>query len=127
MSVASLYKQELRSLLSGSINAHMHSHINGIHLWRHVVWFTCPTFASRSGPQRRLCLHLTAFKSSLSAREWLTAQDHYSAVTSLSFTPEGDRLLTAGRDKVANLWDVATYKKLATVPVFEAIEGEPAF
>jgi WD40 repeat protein len=54
-------------------------------------------------------------------------QDHYSAVTSLSFTPEGNWLLTAGRDKVANLWDLATSKKLATVPVFEAIEGELAF
>lgn len=51
-------------------------------------------------------------------------QDHYSAVTSLSLVPEGNLLLTAGRDKVANLWDVDTHKKLATIPVFEAIEGE---
>ena len=51
-------------------------------------------------------------------------QDHYSAVTSLSLVPEGNLLLTAGRDKVANLWDLATHKKLATIPVFEAIEGE---
>lgn len=56
----------------------------------------------------------------------LLLQDHYSAVTSLSFTPEGDRLLTAGRDKVVNLWDLTTHKKAATVPVFEAIEGEHA-
>ena len=47
-------------------------------------------------------------------------------MTSLSFTPEGDRLLTAGRDKVAILWDLASHKKLATVPVYEAIEGEHA-
>ena len=52
------------------------------------------------------------------------AQDHYSAITSLSLVPEGNLLLTAGRDKVANLWDVNTHKKLATIPVFEAIEGE---
>ena len=51
-------------------------------------------------------------------------QDHFSAVTSLSFTPEGDRLLTGGRDKVAILWDLASHKKLATIPVYEAIEGE---
>ena len=51
-------------------------------------------------------------------------QDHYSAVTSLSLVPEGNLLLTAGRDKVANLWDIDTHKKLATIPVFEAIEGE---
>ena len=43
MSVASLYDQDLWSLLSGVIKAHAHSHINGIHLWRHVVWFTSPT------------------------------------------------------------------------------------
>lgn len=47
-------------------------------------------------------------------------------MTSLSVTPEGDRLLTAGRDKVANLWNLTSCKKLATVPVFEAVEGEPA-
>ncbi|CAK0748051.1 hypothetical protein CVIRNUC_001810 [Coccomyxa viridis] len=52
-----------------------------------------------------------------------TLKDHYSAVTSLSLVPEGNLLLTAGRDKVANLWDVDTHKKLATIPVFEAIEG----
>ena len=51
-------------------------------------------------------------------------QDHYSAVTSLSLVSEGNLLLTAGRDKVANLWDLNTHKKLATIPVFEAIEGE---
>lgn len=56
----------------------------------------------------------------------LTLQEHFSAVTSLSFTPEGDRLLTAGRDKVAILWDVTSHKKLATVPVYEAVEGEHA-
>ncbi|MCJ1354295.1 MAG: Transducin (beta)-like 3 [Icmadophila ericetorum] len=49
--------------------------------------------------------------------------DHFSAVTSLSFTAEGDRLLTAARDKVAILWDLASHKKLATIPVYEAIEG----
>ncbi len=51
-------------------------------------------------------------------------QDHFSAVTSLSLSPDGWTLLTAGRDKVAILWDLRSHKKLATVPIFEAVEGK---
>ena len=76
---------------------------------------------------RILKLHAPAVQRDLSCQyaELVPAvQDHYSAVTSLSLVPEGNLLLTAGRDKVAILWDVHTHKKLATIPVFEAIEGE---
>ncbi|EIE25517.1 WD40 repeat-like protein, partial [Coccomyxa subellipsoidea C-169] len=52
-----------------------------------------------------------------------TLKDHFSAVTSLSLSPDGWTLLTAGRDKVAILWDLRSHKKLATVPIFEAVEG----
>jgi U3 small nucleolar RNA-associated protein 13 len=51
-------------------------------------------------------------------------QDHFSAVTSLSISADGWTLLSAGRDKVAILWDLRSHKKLTTVPVFEAVEGE---
>ena len=37
MSMASLYHQDLRSVLSCVIKEHVHSHINGIHLWGHVI------------------------------------------------------------------------------------------
>ena len=53
----------------------------------------------------------------------LLAQAHFSAVTALSLSADGWTLLSAGRDKVAVLWDLRKYAKLATVPVHEAIEG----
>lgn len=45
-------------------------------------------------------------------------------MTSLSLTPDGWTLLTAGRDKVAILWDLRSHKKIVTVPLFEAVEGK---
>ena len=52
-------------------------------------------------------------------------QGHFSAVTSLAFTPNGWGLLSAGRDKTAMLWDLRTHEQLATVPVYDAVEGTP--
>ena len=43
MSMASLYHQDLRSVFSCVIKAHVHSHINGIRLWGHVVCFNSST------------------------------------------------------------------------------------
>lgn len=37
--------------------------------------------------------------------------------------PDGWTLLSAGRDKVVVLWDLRTNTKLATLAVFEAVEG----
>jgi len=51
------------------------------------------------------------------------AQAHFSAVTALSLSPDGWTLLSAGRDKVAVLWDLRKYAQLATVPIHEAVEG----
>ena len=51
-------------------------------------------------------------------------QGHFSAVTSLALTPNGWGLLSAGRDKTAMLWDLRTHAQLATVPVFETVEGK---
>lgn len=50
-------------------------------------------------------------------------QGHFSAVTSLALSPDGWLLLSAGRDKVVVVWDLRQGTKLATVPVFEAVEG----
>lgn len=44
-------------------------------------------------------------------------------MTSLSLSTDGWTLLSAARDKVAVLWDLRKYAKLATVPVHEAVEG----
>ena len=51
-------------------------------------------------------------------------QAHESAVTSLSLSLDAKILLSAGRDKVAVIWNLQTWKKQATILVFEAIEGE---
>lgn len=52
-----------------------------------------------------------------------TLKGHFSAVTSLALSPDGWHLVTGGRDKVANVWDLRSHAKVATVPVYEAIEG----
>jgi len=51
------------------------------------------------------------------------AQGHLSAVPALSLSPDGWLLLSGGRDKVACVWDIRSGARLATVPVFEALEG----
>ncbi|KAK9810337.1 hypothetical protein WJX72_008955 [[Myrmecia] bisecta] len=48
---------------------------------------------------------------------------HFSAVTALSLSPDGWSLLSGGRDKVAFTWDLRTHTKVATVPVYEALEA----
>ncbi|DBA77464.1 TPA: hypothetical protein ACH3X1_009289 [Trebouxia sp. C0004] len=48
---------------------------------------------------------------------------HYSAVTSVSLAPDGWSLISAGRDKVVHVWDLRSNTKVATIPVYEALEG----
>ncbi|XP_066545260.1 transducin beta-like protein 3 [Amia ocellicauda] len=48
---------------------------------------------------------------------------HYSAVTSLAFTPDGSTLISSGRDKICTVWDLKTKTATRTVPVFEAVEA----
>ncbi|XP_037333317.2 transducin beta-like protein 3 [Pungitius pungitius] len=50
-------------------------------------------------------------------------QSHYSAVTSLSFSPDGGTMVSSGRDKICTVWDLKTQKATRTVPVYEAVEG----
>ncbi|KAH7616951.1 putative Transducin beta-like protein 3 [Nannochloris sp. 'desiccata'] len=52
-----------------------------------------------------------------------TLQAHFSAVTSLSISPDGWTLLSGGRDGVVIAWSLRDYKKIATIPVYEALEG----
>lgn len=52
-----------------------------------------------------------------------TLQAHFSAVTSLAISPDGWTLLSGGRDGVVVGWSLRDYSKIATVPVYEAVEG----
>ncbi len=44
-------------------------------------------------------------------------------MTSLSLSSDSWTLVSAGRDKVVQTWDVRKHLKLTTVPVYEAVEG----
>ncbi|XP_072299505.1 transducin beta-like protein 3 [Eucyclogobius newberryi] len=50
-------------------------------------------------------------------------QSHYSAVTGLSFSCDGQTMISSGRDKICTVWDLKTQKVKRTVPVYEAVEG----
>ncbi|KAG6609808.1 U3 small nucleolar RNA-associated protein [Phytophthora cinnamomi] len=50
-------------------------------------------------------------------------QDHMSLVTSVAFSEDGYTMLSAGRDKVVNFWDLRDQKLSKTVLVHEAVEG----
>ncbi|KAI9907480.1 hypothetical protein PsorP6_003609 [Peronosclerospora sorghi] len=50
-------------------------------------------------------------------------QDHMSLVTSVAFSEDGYTMLSAGRDKVVNFWDLRDHKLCKTVLVYEAVEG----
>ena len=44
---------------------------------------------------------------------------HNSTVTSLAVSPDGKTLLTAGRDNIIIVWDLANYQRIKTIPIFE--------
>uniref|UniRef100_A0A8C4SWQ1 Transducin beta like 3 n=1 Tax=Erpetoichthys calabaricus TaxID=27687 RepID=A0A8C4SWQ1_ERPCA len=49
-------------------------------------------------------------------------ESHYSAVTSLAFSLDGNTLLSSGRDSVCIIWDLKTWQPTRTIPVFESVE-----
>ena len=52
-----------------------------------------------------------------------TLEGHVSAVRALDFSPEGLWLLSAGRDRIVNVWRMSTWTLETTRPVFEALEA----
>ncbi|XP_010558619.1 PREDICTED: transducin beta-like protein 3 [Tarenaya hassleriana] len=52
-----------------------------------------------------------------------TLDNHFSAVTSIAISEDGWTLLSAGRDKVVNLWDLHNYSCRATVATNEVLEA----
>jgi hypothetical protein len=45
-------------------------------------------------------------------------------VTDLALAPGNWSLLSAARDSVVIMWDLRSFAKLATFPVYEVLEGE---
>ncbi|CAL5367966.1 unnamed protein product [Camellia sinensis] len=52
-----------------------------------------------------------------------TLDKHFSAVTSMAVSEDGWSLLSAGRDKVVNVWDLRDYGCKITVPTYEVLEA----
>uniref|UniRef100_A0A671SY00 Transducin (beta)-like 3 n=1 Tax=Sinocyclocheilus anshuiensis TaxID=1608454 RepID=A0A671SY00_9TELE len=50
-------------------------------------------------------------------------ESHYSAATALAFSPDGQTLISSGRDKICSVWDLEKKAVKRTVPVYEAVEG----
>ncbi|CAH2072580.1 unnamed protein product [Thlaspi arvense] len=50
-------------------------------------------------------------------------EKHFSAVTSIAVSEDGWTLLSAGRDKVVNLWDLHDYSCKTTVATYEVLEA----
>ncbi|KAL3497681.1 hypothetical protein ACH5RR_040413 [Cinchona calisaya] len=52
-----------------------------------------------------------------------TLEKHQSAITSLAISEDGETLLSAGRDKVVNLWNLHDFSCKVSVPTYEALEA----
>ncbi|KAK3143839.1 hypothetical protein QOZ80_4AG0305630 [Eleusine coracana subsp. coracana] len=50
-------------------------------------------------------------------------KEHFSTITSLALSEDGQTLLSAGRDKVVNVWDMRKYSSKKTIPTYEMIEA----
>uniref|UniRef100_A0AAX7VDU2 U3 small nucleolar RNA-associated protein 13 C-terminal domain-containing protein n=1 Tax=Astatotilapia calliptera TaxID=8154 RepID=A0AAX7VDU2_ASTCA len=109
-----------------------------IKLWDVVKHYCTHNLKGSSGVVHLVQFHpntdlLQLFSSSLDCgiRIWdlrssqcvCVLQSHYSAVTSLSFSPDGNAMVSSGRDKICTVWDLKTRKAKRTVPVYEAVEG----
>ncbi|KAF5736320.1 transducin beta-like protein 3 [Tripterygium wilfordii] len=52
-----------------------------------------------------------------------TLDRHFSTITSITISEDGWTLLSAGRDKVVNLWDLHDYGWKKTIPTYEVLEA----
>lgn len=109
-----------------------------IKVWDVVKQYCTHNLKGSSGVVHLVQFHpdisrLQLFSSSLdcSIRLWdlrssqcvCVLQSHYSAVTSLSFSRNGDTMVSSGRDKICTVWDLKSRKATRTVPIYEAVEG----
>lgn len=61
--------------------------------------------------------------NSKTGKEHMVYSGHFSKVTSIQFTPDGQNMVSSGRDRVLILWNINESKALRTVPVYESIEA----
>ncbi|KAL4659135.1 transducin beta-like protein 3 [Arapaima gigas] len=50
-------------------------------------------------------------------------ESHFSTVTSLAFSHDGNTLLSSGRDQICTVWDLKSSKAVRTVAVYETVEA----
>ncbi|CAL1588409.1 unnamed protein product [Knipowitschia caucasica] len=109
-----------------------------IKLWDVVKQYCTHNLKGSSGVVHLVQFHpdaqkLQLFSSSLDygIRMWdlrssqcvCVLQSHFSAVTDLSFSGDGQTMISSGRDKICTVWDLKTQNVKRTVPVYEAVEG----
>ncbi|KOB73897.1 Katanin p80 WD40-containing subunit B1 [Operophtera brumata] len=61
--------------------------------------------------------------NSKNGKEVSVYSGHFSKITSLQFTPDGEFMVSSGRDRVLILWKLNETKALKVIPVYESIEG----
>ncbi|XP_075686680.1 transducin beta-like protein 3 [Rhinoderma darwinii] len=108
-----------------------------IKIWDVVKQYCTHNLKGSSGVVHLVHFHpdmsrLQLFSSSMdySIRIWdLTSskclcilETHYSAITSLCFSPDGDTMISSGRDKICTVWDLVTMTPKKTVPIYECVE-----
>lgn len=60
--------------------------------------------------------------NSKTGKEHLVYSGHFSKITSLQFTSDGQYMVSSGRDRVLILWNLNDSKALRVLPVYESIE-----
>lgn len=61
--------------------------------------------------------------NSTNGKESVIYSGHFSKVTSLLFTSDGEHMVSSGRDRVLILWKLNESKALKVIPVYESIEA----
>ncbi|CAG9786172.1 unnamed protein product [Diatraea saccharalis] len=60
--------------------------------------------------------------NSKTGKESILYSGHFSKVTSIQFTSDGEYIISSGRDRVLILWKLNESKALKVIPVYESIE-----
>ncbi|GAM22584.1 hypothetical protein SAMD00019534_057590 [Acytostelium subglobosum LB1] len=59
----------------------------------------------------------------LTNKSCMLLENHMSVVSGIAFSNSSKELISAGRDKVLNLWDLKTGKLIKTVPIMQELGG----